>query len=114
MIDSAFEASAEAHQCSLQEGRQFFERRREVRELHHTDDALDWARVFVAHVRMNPSIATDEPTVTTWFSSAIAAGWDAHYRRQLARKRTFKQRILSLIDITKLQRGMALVGRLLP
>jgi hypothetical protein len=42
----------------------------------HSFDAQAWADSFVAHVRQNPAIATDEATMLTWFTNAIMAGYD--------------------------------------
>jgi hypothetical protein len=48
-----------------------------------TADAQLWALAFVKHVRLKPSIATDEGAMIAWFSQAILAGVDErdrHYR----------------------------------
>ncbi len=47
-------------------------------------DAQDWARHFVAHVKVNPSIAADEETMMTWFANALMRGYDEHASRQVA------------------------------
>lgn len=39
-------------------------------------DARKWAATFAATVRENPSIATDEETLHTWFAASIMAGYD--------------------------------------
>ena len=44
-------------------------------------DAMVWAKAFVAHVRANPEIATDEMTMVGWFANAIMRGYDEHARR---------------------------------
>ncbi len=38
--------------------------------------ASGWAKAFVAHVRQNPSIATDEETMTRWVANAIMPGYE--------------------------------------
>jgi hypothetical protein len=38
--------------------------------------ATVWAQRFVQRVTENPSIATDEGTMTAWFAGAIMAGYD--------------------------------------
>lgn len=43
-------------------------------------DARDWAKAFVAHVTENPSIATDEGTMLSWFASALMRGHDERAR----------------------------------
>jgi ADP-ribosylglycohydrolase len=45
-------------------------------EILRSFDARDWARHFVAHVRQNPGIATDEETMATWFANALMRGYD--------------------------------------
>ena len=45
---------------------------------YQSTDGREWARMFVAHVKQNPSIPTDEATMTGWFANAIMRGWDAH------------------------------------
>ena len=44
-------------------------------------DARDWAREFVALVKENPLIPTDEGCMQTWFANAIMSGYD-HARRE--------------------------------
>jgi hypothetical protein len=44
-------------------------------------DARDWAKAFVEHVTAQPSIATDEGTMISWFANAIMRGFDEHARR---------------------------------
>lgn len=39
-------------------------------------DARDWAKSFVAHVKLHPVIPGDEETMTTWFASALMRGYD--------------------------------------
>lgn len=46
------------------------------RKLSCNVDAKEWAEEFVKAVRENPSIATDENTMNTWFANAIMAGYD--------------------------------------
>lgn len=41
--------------------------------LHETDDALEWADVFVDHVRANPMLALDVGAMTGWFANAMRA-----------------------------------------
>jgi hypothetical protein len=53
---------------------------REGHEIVRSFDASDWARDFVAHVKANPSIATDEGTMIGWFANAIMRGYDEHAR----------------------------------
>jgi len=43
-------------------------------------DAREWAESFVAHVKANPDIATDEGTMIAWFAGALMRGWDEHAR----------------------------------
>lgn len=45
-------------------------------EIIRSFDARDWARDFVAHIRVDPSIALDEDTMMGWFANAIMRGWD--------------------------------------
>lgn len=45
-------------------------------EILKSFDARDWARAFVAHVKANPAIATDEETMATWFANALMRGYD--------------------------------------
>jgi hypothetical protein len=47
-------------------------------------DAMDWAKAFVAHVKQDPLIATDEGTMLAWFASAIMRGYDEHSYRAVA------------------------------
>jgi len=44
-------------------------------------DAVVWARSWLEHVRLNPSIATDEGTMVAWFANAIMAGYDEAARK---------------------------------
>lgn len=48
-------------------------------------DAQVWAREFVKLVNKNPSIATDEGTMLTWFATAIMSGYDDGVKREQAR-----------------------------
>ena len=45
-------------------------------DLHGDFDAGHWAERFVARVRENPAIATDEGTMLSWFAGAIMTGHD--------------------------------------
>lgn len=47
-------------------------------------DARDWAKAFVEHVEKNPSIATDEGTMISWFANALMRGYDEHAWRNPA------------------------------
>ena len=47
-------------------------------------DAVVWAKAFVEHVNANPSIATDESTMVSWFANAIMRGYDEHTSRAAA------------------------------
>jgi hypothetical protein len=51
-------------------------------------NAEPWAAAFVARVRENPSIATDEGTMLTWFANAIMRGYDEHDRQKQGAART--------------------------
>ena len=44
-------------------------------------DAAVWAKAFVAHVKANPEIATDEGTMLGWFANAIMRGYDEYARQ---------------------------------
>jgi hypothetical protein len=44
-------------------------------------DAMVWAKAFVQHVRVKPSIATDESTMLAWFANAIMRGYDEHAKQ---------------------------------
>jgi len=44
-------------------------------------DAAVWAKAFVAHVKANPEIATDEGTMIGWFANAIMRGYDEYARQ---------------------------------
>ena len=50
-------------------------------EILQSFDARDWARHFVNHVRVNPSIATDEGTMVSWFANALMRGFDEARRK---------------------------------
>jgi len=50
-------------------------------------DARQWAKHFVAHVRENPSIATDEATMASWFANALMRGYDEAHRQHRPRKK---------------------------
>ncbi len=39
-------------------------------------DGKDWAEAFVAKVKVNPNIATDEGTMIAWFCGALMRGYD--------------------------------------
>ena len=54
-------------------------------KLPHSTDARDWAKEFVEIVKENPSIPSDEETMTTWFANAIMAGVDEAERRHRAK-----------------------------
>jgi hypothetical protein len=45
-------------------------------DLLQSCDALDWARAYVAYVKRDPAIATDEQTMVGWFANAIMRGYD--------------------------------------
>jgi hypothetical protein len=45
-------------------------------DLHGDFDATHWAERFVARVRENPAIATDEGAMLAWFAGAIMTGHD--------------------------------------
>jgi hypothetical protein len=49
-------------------------------QFHQSFDARDWARAFVAYVRRNPAIATDDETMVGWFANAIMRGYDEKVR----------------------------------
>lgn len=53
----------------------------EAPEILKSFDARDWARAFVAYQRENPSIATDEETMTAWFANALMRGYDERRRQ---------------------------------
>lgn len=44
-------------------------------------DAMGWAEAFVASVKKNPSIATDEGCMLGWFANAIMCGYDTASRK---------------------------------
>ena len=44
-------------------------------------DASVWAKAFLAHVKANPAIATDEGTMLGWFANAIMRGYDEYARQ---------------------------------
>lgn len=44
-------------------------------------DARVWAKHFVQTVAINPFIASDEETMTTWFANALMRGYDERDRR---------------------------------
>lgn len=45
-------------------------------EILQSFDCREWAREFVERVKNNPSIATDEATMTGWFANALMRGYD--------------------------------------
>ena len=47
----------------------------------HTVDARVWAKEWIAHIKANPSIATDEDCMIGWFANAIMAGYDTAQQR---------------------------------
>ncbi len=53
-------------------------------ELYKSFDARVWAQEFVRYVKENPSIATDEGTMTTWFASALMRGYDEARQKEAA------------------------------
>jgi hypothetical protein len=53
-------------------------------ELYKSFDARVWASEFVRYVNENPSIATDEGTMTTWFASALMRGYDEARQKEAA------------------------------
>lgn len=61
---------------------------KEVQDMLQTTDAKIWAEVFVAHVKNNPEIATDEETMIGWFANAIMAGYDSVKNRRQALEET--------------------------
>lgn len=54
-------------------------------------DAQVWARDFVEHVQANPSIATDEAAMTTWFANALMRGHDECWWRSKQYKRNVRR-----------------------
>jgi hypothetical protein len=54
-------------------------------------DARVWAHDFVKTVTENPSIATDEETMTTWFSGALMRGYDEYYWKTPEYKRSIRR-----------------------
>lgn len=38
--------------------------------------ANDWAKHFIDCIKVNPTIAQDEGTMTAWFACALMRGWD--------------------------------------
>ncbi len=56
-------------------------------EILKSFDARDWARHFVAHVKANPSIATDEETMATWFANSLMRGYDEHANKNQSKPR---------------------------
>jgi hypothetical protein len=53
-------------------------------DLLSTFDARIWAKRFVKRVTANPSIATDDEVMHTWFAGAIRAGFDYAKRGGIA------------------------------
>ena len=49
-------------------------------DLLQSFDARDWARAFVAFVKVSPAIPLDETTMTTWFANALMRGYDERSR----------------------------------
>lgn len=41
-------------------------------------DARVWARSFIEHNKIDPSIARDEETMVTWFANALMRGYDEY------------------------------------
>lgn len=54
-------------------------------------DAQVWAKAFVQYVAVNPSIATDEATMISWFANALMRGYDEHYWRTKGYKRMVRR-----------------------
>lgn len=50
-------------------------------EILKSFNATDWARAFVAYVKFDPSIATDEATMAGWFANALMRGFDEKWSR---------------------------------
>lgn len=48
-------------------------------DFYRSFDAKVWAKEFVALVRTNPAIATDEETMSGWFANALMRGYDEYY-----------------------------------
>jgi hypothetical protein len=53
-----------------------------VAELLAKPEAPMWAKAFVAAVKENPSIATDEEAMRGWFANAMMAIYDHLERRR--------------------------------
>lgn len=70
------EAGRKAHAELEQWSRDDAERKMLVDAAMQTMDAAVWAKAFVAHVKYNPAIATDEGTMIGWFANAIMCGYD--------------------------------------
>ena len=47
----------------------------------HAFDARIWATEWLRCINENPSIATDEGCMISWFANAIMAGYDEAQRR---------------------------------
>jgi len=60
-------------------------------EIYKSFDGREWAHEFVEHIKNNPSIATDEDTMTTWFCSALMRGYDEHYWRSEEYKKSIRR-----------------------
>lgn len=50
----------------------------ETKDFTQSFDARDWAAAFVARVKENPGIASDEATMLGWFANALMRGYDEH------------------------------------
>lgn len=53
----------------------------------HSFDAEVWAHSFVAHVKKNPAIPTDEATMAAWFASALERGYDERIARERRKRK---------------------------
>jgi len=63
-------------------------------ELYESFDARVWAKEFVRIVTANPTIPTDEGTMTTWFASALMRGYDEHWWRTKEYKRQVRRALV--------------------
>ncbi len=45
-------------------------------------DGMQWAKAFVAHAKLDPSLATDEACMVGWFANAMMAMHDHIYQNR--------------------------------